>query len=192
MMSSASSSFGHRAVAAGAVAAAASLWLCLLVLSPYWLSGTPTSGVRFRAAAFVYQAGALVCHQRPDRSFHAWGVQLPVCARCFGLYLSAAAGAAWAAIAALQRRDQSRIDWTLRAWRRALAVVAVPTGLSVGLEVAAIWPQTSLVRAVAALPAGFVVGWFIASHAAPRPTTTDQDQGPGRTTRTRTNDERRV
>ena len=42
----------------------------------------------------VYQAGSLVCHQRPERSFHLAGVQLPVCARCFGLYLSGAVGLA--------------------------------------------------------------------------------------------------
>ena len=44
-------------------------------------------------------AAGRVCHQRPERSFHVAGVQLPVCARCTGLYVSGAAGA----LAALAR-----------------------------------------------------------------------------------------
>src|SRR5438067_12965322 len=45
----------------------------------------------------VYLIGSIVCHQRPERSFHLWSAQLPVCARCTGIY----AGAAVAAIIAL-------------------------------------------------------------------------------------------
>ena len=40
----------------------------------------------------IFAAGGLVCHQRPERSFFVDGHQLPVCARCTGLYLSGALG----------------------------------------------------------------------------------------------------
>jgi len=43
----------------------------------------------------TYLVGSLLCHQRPERSFFLWGSQMPVCARCLGIY----AGAALAAIA---------------------------------------------------------------------------------------------
>jgi hypothetical protein len=42
----------------------------------------------------TYLVGSLLCHQRPERSFFLWGSQMPVCARCLGIY----AGAALAAI----------------------------------------------------------------------------------------------
>jgi hypothetical protein len=41
-------------------------------------------------AVAVYAVGSVVCHQLPERSFHLWGRQLPVCARCTGIYAGAA------------------------------------------------------------------------------------------------------
>ena len=35
---------------------------------------------------------ALVCHQRPERSFWLFGGSVAVCARCLGIYLGAALG----------------------------------------------------------------------------------------------------
>jgi len=66
-------------------------------------AGSPTVPVYLFAAA-VYAIGGAICHQLPDRSFFAWGRQLPVCARCAGIY----AGAAIAAVAFA----------CLRTWRR--------------------------------------------------------------------------
>src|SRR5262249_31790615 len=34
--------------------------------------------------------GSVICHQRPERSFFLWSHQMPVCARCTGIYLGAA------------------------------------------------------------------------------------------------------
>ena len=74
-----------RELAAGLTCAAVT-WLTLLVAAPVAMSRGRLPGLTLA----VYQAGSLVCHQRPERSFHLAGVQLPVCARCFGLYLSGA------------------------------------------------------------------------------------------------------
>jgi hypothetical protein len=52
-------------------------------------------------------AFAAVCHQAPERCFHWFGMTLPVCARCFGLYAGALAGA----IRPL--RAPSRLLWLL-------------------------------------------------------------------------------
>jgi uncharacterized membrane protein len=41
-------------------------------------------------ALVVYELGSIVCHQRPERSFHLASVPLPVCARCTGIYAGAA------------------------------------------------------------------------------------------------------
>ena len=42
------------------------------------------------AASAVYVAGAVVCHQKAERSFSLAGQPLPVCARCTGIYVGAA------------------------------------------------------------------------------------------------------
>ena len=45
------------------------------------------------AASYALQQGfALVCHQRPERSFWIFGAPVAVCARCLGIYLGAAIG----------------------------------------------------------------------------------------------------
>jgi uncharacterized membrane protein len=49
--------------------------------------------------AFVYRAAMLVgswwCHQLPERSPHLFGVQLPLCWRCSGIFLGALALFCW-------------------------------------------------------------------------------------------------
>jgi uncharacterized membrane protein len=36
---------------------------------------------------FINLVGASVCHQLPERSFHAGSLSIPVCARCEGIYI---------------------------------------------------------------------------------------------------------
>ena len=43
----------------------------------------------------VMLMGSLWCHQRPERSPHLWGVQLPLCWRCSGILLGAVALFGW-------------------------------------------------------------------------------------------------
>ena len=72
----------------------------LLLVSAAWLTAlavTPVAGARWERggaqfAAAMYVAGSLICHQRPERSFHLDGAQLPVCARCSGLYAGVSLG----------------------------------------------------------------------------------------------------
>jgi uncharacterized membrane protein len=47
----------------------------------------------FLPIGFALQCGfALVCHQRPERSFWIFGAPFAVCARCLGIYLGPAIG----------------------------------------------------------------------------------------------------
>ncbi len=47
----------------------------------------------FVILAFALERGfALVCHQRPERSFWLFGAPVAVCARCLGIYVGAAIG----------------------------------------------------------------------------------------------------
>lgn len=104
------------------------------------------------AAAYLYAAASRICHQLPDRSFAYSGLQLPVCARCFGLYLSSAVGATLVWFTA-----PKLVPWG----RVALLVAAIPTGLTWALEFAGVAGFSNSTRALAALPLGGVAGWVI-------------------------------
>src|SRR5262245_8646685 len=70
-------------------------WFALIPLATF-LAGqsSPKTTAGYGLAAVMYGIGSLVCHQRPERSVHLFGVQMPVCARCLGIYAGAAAAAA--------------------------------------------------------------------------------------------------
>lgn len=55
-----------------------------------WLTATPP-GVLGKATAIGYA----VCHRIAERSFHVHGEQLPLCARCTGIYLGVMIGIAF-------------------------------------------------------------------------------------------------
>lgn len=129
---------------------AALLWVTILFAAPYAIaSGNPPL---VAAATFVYQGAGLICHQRPERSFHIAGVQLPVCGRCLGLYLSGAIGAlaAWFGALTVAPRET----------RLLLVVAAVPTAVTVSLEFLGLIHPTNPVRAASALPLGAAAAWI--------------------------------
>jgi uncharacterized membrane protein len=112
----------------------------------------------------VYLAGAPICHQRPDRSFHTDGVKWPVCARCSGLYLAAPVGSI-AGLLSLRRR--LRLPRGL-AWRT-LVLAGAPTAATVGIEWLGLAAPSNLVRALAALPLGAAVAFVLIQTAAGTP-----------------------
>ena len=129
------------------LAAAAVFWSILILAAPV--------GLRHRAwsapAALVYAAASRICHQKTERSFTVAGIQMPVCARCTGLYLSGAAGA----LIGLLRR----VRGPFASMRAILIVAALPTGVTFALEFLGIMPFSNVARALAALPLGAVAGW---------------------------------
>lgn len=131
------------------VTCAAVAWVALVLTAPAALS-------RGRLPVFalaVYQAGSLVCHQRPERSFHLAGVQLPVCARCFGLYLSGAVGLT---LASRRRRALSA-----RGTRTLLALAALPIATTVALEWLGLIQSSNVQRMLTGLPLGLAAGVVI-------------------------------
>ena len=102
----------------------------------------------------LYAIGAMICHQRAERSFHLAGEQLPVCARCFGIYLGAAVGA----VVTVGRRfvgsptaPEHSSPLTPRA---ILAIVGLPTVATVVLEWTGMWDPHNIGRAAAGLVLG--------------------------------------
>ena len=133
---------------------AALMWLMLIVMSPVALA----SGRLSTLTMAVYHAGSLVCHQRPERSFHLAGAQLPVCARCFGLYLSGAVG-----LVVASRRRGSISGATSRLL---LAMAALPIAVTVALEWLGLIHTTNIVRMLTGLPLGFAAAVVIVRSLA--------------------------
>jgi uncharacterized membrane protein len=125
-------------------------WVAILFMAPVLVSRTEPSPV----LAAVYAAAGLICHQRPERSFAIAGTQMPVCARCSGLYVAGAAGALAGFFVARRVRGGSRVV------RTALATAAVPTVVTLMLEWSALAFPSNTVRAASALPLGAAAGWI--------------------------------
>lgn len=133
-------------------------WSLALFAAPFAL--TSASPRVASAAAVLYRASGLICHQRPERSFHLAGVQQPVCGRCTSLYISGTAGAMLAWI--LSRRPRAP-----RRTRIAIVLAAIPTVLSVSLEHLGLLYSSNTLRAISAVPLGAAAGWiFIQSLRA--------------------------
>jgi uncharacterized membrane protein len=102
------------------------------------------------ATSAAYTAASLVCHQRPERTFHVSGVAGLVCARCAGLYLAAAAAAALAWLGSPRAPRAIRTVWL---------AAALPTAITIALEWPGIADPGNAGRAASALPLGAVSAW---------------------------------
>lgn len=147
----------ERRVALGLTSAAV-LWVAAIFLAPLAAPHQPDA-LFSRAVSTV---GAVVCHQRSERSFRLAGRQMPVCARCTALYLSGAiaALAAWLFAPVMPRRT-----------RTAILAAAVPTAMTLAIEWGGLAQPGNVVRAAAAVPLGAVSGWvfvrMLRAEAAP-------------------------
>ena len=122
-------------------------WVALLVAAPF-LPAVP--------AAFLYLLGSRICHQIAERSFYLDGAQLPVCARCVGIYAGFAAGLLCAA---------SRV----RHVRRIVIIGALPTLVTVLAEWTGIWQPSNAARAIAGGPLGIAVGLAVIAALTRQP-----------------------
>jgi uncharacterized membrane protein len=119
------------------LALGAAVWLIGLIAAPF---------LPVPVSAAIYTIGALVCHQRPDRSFDIAGLQLPVCARCLGLYGGAAVGA-WAA----------PFLGRIRRPRMLVIVATLPALTSLIVEWIGLYRPSNAIRAVTGVIAGGIV-----------------------------------
>ena len=117
------------------------------------------------AAACVYATGSFVCHQRPERSFLLAGRQMPVCARCAGLYAAAAFSAFGLGVTSAVRRFRFGGTLALTAVRaRWMAfIAALPTIVTWLVEHLGFVQLSNATRFLAALPLGAAVMWLLQS-----------------------------
>lgn len=73
----------------GTVAGAATAWAFALPAATLVAEG-PSDSLWHVLAFTVYGLASVICHQASERSFEILDAQLPVCARCTGLYVGAA------------------------------------------------------------------------------------------------------
>ena len=126
-------------------------WLALLVSAPLLPA--------FVAAA-LYAIGSQICHQQAARSFHLGPAQLPVCARCIGIYAGAALGAIVAG------RSPWRASLRRLAPRAILVYGALPTAMTIVAEWSGAWGGSNVIRAAAGVPLGSAVALVVAQAVA--------------------------
>jgi uncharacterized membrane protein len=162
--------------AAWVLVCAAVLWAASLPLAAYASSQTAGSPSSIFALA-VYAIGSVICHQRPERSFHLWSAQLPVCARCTGIYLGAAIGAVVAAAIPLNagtkravrpeadttyaRRRAPRWASTSLDARLALIVAMMPAALTLAYEWLTGDTPSNALRGLTGIVLGVATAWIV-------------------------------
>ena len=166
-----------------ALVAASAAWAVLLVAAPFLASRAHASPIASALIVAVYGIGSLVCHQLPERSYQLWAAQMPVCARCAGLY----AGAVIGAVASASRTARAARPSSSNAVQRfspakapaagtqgfspagrarvALALAAAPTLLTLIAEWTTGRMPPHAVRAAAGVPIGLVVAWLVVAAA---------------------------
>lgn len=150
----------------------------LLVIAVSWVAAVSAAPLLARRAslpatslaAVTYVCGSVICHQQAERSFHVAGHQLPVCARCAGLYAGGALGVlGWIVVAGVRRTPSRRSQALLARPSRvriALISLAIPTGLTVATGMAGLWDPGNVTRALLAVPLGAAVGVVVSAAAA--------------------------
>ena len=133
------------------------MWAAAIPLAAFAASREGAASVVYGFALGVYAIGRVVCHQLPVRSFHLWSVSLPVCARCTGIYLGAAATAI--ALGPFRLRA-SRYGGRFEP-RVVLLAALAPTAATLVFEWTTGVMPANWIRALAGVPLGAAVAWAI-------------------------------
>ncbi len=139
---------------------AAVLWAAAVPAAAFAAGSAGVVPAAFAVA--VYFVGHLICHQLPARSFQLAGVPLPVCARCTGIYVGAAAVAIALAFQPSIDLGSSSRNAAAHA-RRLLTIALVPTALTLVYEWGTGVMPAHWIRAAAGAPIGAIVTWLICS-----------------------------
>ena len=133
------------------LALTAVVWLALLICAP--MLPVPLAGI-------LYALGSRICHQRPERSFHLFAAQLPVCARCAGIYAGAAIGSLLALNGSIRERLLSFSP------RMLLVAGALPTLMTLITEWSGAWAGGNDARAAAGVWLGVAVALVVGQAVA--------------------------
>ena len=158
---------------------ASATWAALLVIVPLLMSRPHASAPVTALVVAVYGVGSLVCHQLAERSYRLWSSQMPVCARCTGIYFGAAVSSILFSVAHPARLKPSHYGGAARARatiarelrpsviaaRAVIGVAVLPSAATLVYEWTSGVTPTNAVRFAAGLPIGLAVAWLIVSAA---------------------------
>ena len=135
--------------------AAAIGWAIALPFATFVASRPHVSSGPYLFALSVYLTGRTICHQLAGRSFQLWGHQMPVCARCSGIYLG---GAVAALIAPF--RTTSVVSYGSPALG-ILLCAALPTLATLVFEWTTGIAPSNAIRSLAGVPIGAAAAWLV-------------------------------
>ena len=154
--------------------AASIAWAALLVIAPWFAAQAHAAPIEGAFLFAVYAIGGGICHQRPERSFFLWAEQMPVCARCAGIYFGAAIAAIIAMVmAAAPLKGRPTTEGRLTTERRPtnagaaavaraiLIAAALPAVFSLLYEWTTGQMPSHWARAATGLPIGAAVAWLV-------------------------------
>jgi hypothetical protein len=160
-----------------ALVASSLAWAALLPLAPFAASQPAPARFWYALAFVVYGAGSFICHQLPERSFHTWSAQWPVCARCTGIYLGAALAAAAVYVGSGFSRTRpwkvrlkadptysdTPYETIYRTWRARVLLVlaALPTAVTLVYEWTTGDTPSNAIRALAGAALGAAVAFIV-------------------------------
>ena len=133
-------------------------WFGALPMASLAASQPHPSAAVYLCSFLVYWTGSLLCHQLPERSFFLWGSQMPVCARCTGIYAGAAMAAIVASFLAAPNRGRRQAGSFAKL---ALVAAALPTLATLVFERTTGETPANWIRASAGIPIGVVVAWIV-------------------------------
>jgi uncharacterized membrane protein len=137
-------------------------WALMLPLATFAAAQAQSAHAWSAVALVVYAAGHVICHQLPGRSFHLWAQQMPVCARCTGLYFGASVAAIAAGVMGLRPNSGSAgFASNPHRARVILLLAALPTISTLVYEWTTGDMPANAVRAAAGFPLGAAVAWLI-------------------------------
>ena len=121
-------------------------WCILIFITPLF------AYFHSNLAIFSKYFFSIICHQMPERSFFILGEQLPVCARCVGIYTGWLFGVLLYAFRGAVTT------------KKMLAISAIPIALDALTQLTGLRESTNLLRLLTGLLFGIILALFLTHH----------------------------
>lgn len=105
---------------------------------------------------YIYTFGDVWCHQKNERSFFINGNQMPICARCFGIFLGVPIGICFSIL------SKTKIDKNIhKKFLIPLISGYSPLAVDEAGQLAGLWHSTNVLRILTGTFAGLAFGFIL-------------------------------